>query len=401
MNFSIWDLPGPENFVSGIIDDIRLGRNVFLLLPETTPGGLYEAIKQKLKETITSLERLSAAEISQSSPAYDLHQFYNTKIENENFDIASLCRSENFQSRVIWLENIVGPKEQEWYNFLKQYSVACSNQRLIERSLFVIPIYGQHTRDDLPIENLLTHHWFWGKISSLDLQIFASMMLSPRHDYTLQNRLFLSVIASLCGYDLSAAEKLTRRLEIEENALISELENLATERKWNDSLVQKIWINDFQQMEWDFKSTKPNYTVIKQWAAGMLDKVDGRIMISPVAEIVRGNPGEIRQRIWRGHVQCLLPIIDECRLKVIQYLETNYRPRLSFLINNDQGPLEIGSIKYYIDTNPQIRKRIDRDFHNYIKLLTRIRNDLAHLKPISLTHINRFESGLQALFCKG
>ena len=405
MNFSVWDLPGPESFASNIANDIRIGRNVFLLLPEIVPDGLYEAIKKKLDKDRITLERLSACQISQSSPIYDLHQVYNTeKIKDgDAFCIYSLCQSEKFRSRVIWLDDVSQQtsKKQEWYDFFRQYSVACGQQNLIDRSLFIIPIYGKHTHDSFPAENLLTHHWFWGKITILDMQIFASKFLGSRQDSFLLNRLFINIITALSGYDLLAAYKLCQVTILDESEIINSLKSLATERTWH-APIQEFWgeIDNFTKtIVSKTGPNKPNHSLMDLWSCGILDIIDGRIIISPVAEIARDNLMEIRQRIWRGHVQTLLPIVDEYRLKVITYLEENYGSALTFLNDHENEILEIGKIKYHIESNPKIQKRVDRNLRNFIRLLSRVRNDLAHLKPISLEIINRLEN-LENIFCK-
>ena len=73
MDFSVWELPGPRRFITDIVDDLREGRNVIIVLPKYIPKGFFVAIRDKLdREGVGLLERYSAQSISQSSPVYDL-----------------------------------------------------------------------------------------------------------------------------------------------------------------------------------------------------------------------------------------------------------------------------------------------------------------------------------------
>jgi len=402
MDPPIWNLPGLSRFAEDVFDDLREGRNVFIVLPEYSPRGLSGAIEAKLeREDLGPLERISAESISRSSPIYDLHQVYNPEAALKGpLDIRALCRCENFKSRVIWVEDIgrLGEKTRTWLDFLKNYAMACGSQDLLARTVFVVPVRGEICEEDLPVENLLTQHWFWGRISSLDLQIYAAQMVSAAKIEPLENHLMVNVVASLCGHDLAAAENLCRR-GLEETSVERAVGEMVAERGWGDTNLSEIFerIDKIGGLPWFQESSRPAQALVRGWSEGVLDSVDGRVMTSPVAEIARGNYEEIALRIWRGHVRSLLPVIDEYRVMIIRYLQSNYRLNFKSLSMKGRDILEIGTIKFLIETDKNLRRKIDKDSRSLIRLLARIRNDLAHLAPISKERRRQLEEAIKAM----
>src|ERR1700757_4840220 len=45
-----WMIPGPRKFIDAIIDDVREGKSVFLMLPENVPARFSHALKEAIRE---------------------------------------------------------------------------------------------------------------------------------------------------------------------------------------------------------------------------------------------------------------------------------------------------------------------------------------------------------------
>jgi len=333
------------------------------------------------------LEIISADKISQGSPVYDLHQVYNRGVKTQNgLDIPSLCRCDGFQSRMIWLDGIemIGEKGDQWLDFLKRYAVACGSQDLIDRTVFAVPIRCHLATGELPVENLLAQHWFWGRISSLDMQLLSAQITADRQADSLENRLLINVVASMCGFDIESAKAFCRQAFEGETEIDGFFENFAAVKKWDSLKISGILnapevngaISGPQSLH------KPGPDLTMAWVEGILDLVDGRVVVSPVAEAARANKNELRLRLWRGHVQTILPVIDEYRIQILRHLTTSY-PSLFKNGKNSFNSLEIGELKYRIEADGRLRRRVDKDLRSLVRLLANIRNDLAHLKPVS------------------
>lgn len=388
MDTSVWNLPGLHRFAADIAGDLREGRNVLVVCPSSLPPGLHHAISSELANAdLGPLEIISAEKISQGSPVYDLHQVYNQAVKTQNgLDIQSLCRCDSFQSRMIWLDDIemIGEKGGQWLDFLKRYAVACGSQDLIDRTVFAVPIRYHLAMVDLPVENLLAQHWFWGRTSSLDMQLLSAQVIANREADFLENRLLINVVTSLCGFDIESAKAFCRQAFEEETEIDRFFENLATVKAWDLMKISEILstpevngaISGPQSVH------KPGSDLATAWMEGILDLVDGRVVISPAAEAARANKEELRLRLWRGHVQTLLPVIDEYRIQLLRHLKTN-NPSLLKTGKNNFKALEIGELKYLIETDARLRRKVDKDLRSLVRLLAKIRNDLAHLKPVS------------------
>jgi hypothetical protein len=384
-----WSLPSNCAFIEEVVLDLREGRNVFLLLPEVNPNGLYQTLSLALKkEDLGSLQRLSAVTLSKDSPIQELFRVYDYDIySRDRLNVASLADCESFQGRIIWLEDLSKSKDRidDWLNFFKQYSYVCGNKDLIERSVFCVPIVGQPAINNLPFENLLTHHWWWGKVSSFDLQFYVANKLSGFKLNSIERNLAISVIASICGYDPKSADLLCGNLSEPYNSWKTLLKEEARMHNWDHTLVKQV--SNFSEsltIKASFETYKqPFEDIKKEWVEGIVNLVDGRLFLHPAAAAMIEEDREINKRIWSGQLRVLLPIIDEYRIKIMNYIYENYNYDFKNILKNKGSIIEIGDIKYCIDTDRRLRKKLDNNILSLIKMITKVRNELAHLGIIS------------------
>jgi hypothetical protein len=399
---NFWELPGPYRFVTEIVDDLREGRNVFIFLPDYLPKGTFHLIQKLAKaDDLPLIERICAPAISNSSPSYDLQLSLNLETEdNYEMETTNLYKNESFKGRIIWIDELwnIGEKANLWIKFFKQYSFVCSNYDLIDRTLFVVPIKGSLVSQKIPTENLFTQHWYWGKLSIIDVQIYTAQLINALVFESLENQLSINVISSLCGFDIDCIKKLCENWLSDSENIPEILSSIGTERNWTNEDNKRI-IEEIDKQNYAYRSfnDQPPTYLKKIWGKGMLNLINGRIFISPIVNSLILNSEEIRHRIWRGHAQTLLPIIDEYRIKIIGILK-EYG-----LINIENGKnendiLEIGTIKYRIDSNRKLRRKIDKELLDLIRLLTKIRNNIAHLKIISKQQREKLNRIIMNLF---
>lgn len=385
-----WNLPGPSNFVDGIANDLREGRNVFLLLPENHPTELYSAINYSLqRDDLGPFENLSLKNLSQHSPAYELLLLYDPKVhERENWNVLALLDSDSFKGKIIWIDGLNESvrNKNEWINFFKIYAHASGSKNLIERTVFCVPIVGHLKTSELPFDNLLAHHWWWDRVSFLDIQLYVANKLSDSIKDPIERSIAINVIAAICGYDpLYAKELCLNWTECGDNFINLIIEE-AQKRNWDKNYIHKFskQLNHYSSTVIADSWKRPAENLSEGWARGIFDVVDGRLFLHPAASVMIDEDHEINQRVWRGQVQTLLPLIDEYRIKTIKYLAENYRYDPRKVHNNGQGSIiEIATIKYYIETNRSLRNKIDKDIIYLIRILSKTRNDLAHLRVIN------------------
>ena len=385
-----WSLPGPSNFVNGIVNDLREGRNVFLLLPDNHPTELYSAINRSLqRDDLGPFENLALKDISQHSPTYELLLLYDPKVhERKSWNVVTLLDSDSFKGKIIWTDDLndgVNNKD-EWLDFFKVYAHACGNKNLIERTVFCVPIVSHSKTSGLPFDNLLAHHWWWGRVSYLDLQLYVAYELSDSIRDPIERSIAINVIAAVCGFDpLYAKELCLNWTEFGDNYTNLIVEE-ARKRRWDKNYIHRFskHLNHYGSTVINDSWKRPADALTEGWAKGVFDVVDGRLFLHPAASVVTDEDQEVKQRVWRGQVQTLLPLVDEYRLKTIKYLADNYRYDPRKVHNSGQGSVvEIATIKHYIETNRTLRKKIDKEILSLIRVLNKTRNDLAHLRVIS------------------
>lgn len=91
-----------------------------------------------------------------------------------------------------------------------------------------------------------------------------------------------------------------------------------------------------------------------------------------------------------------MPLIDEYRIRVIEYLKFNHRADCRENVDICETT-EIGRIKESIDRNPRLRRTVDKDIIKAIRMLTKARNDLAHLKAVDKERRERMFKALRVL----
>jgi hypothetical protein len=114
--------------------------------------------------------------------------------------------------------------------------------------------------------------------------------------------------------------------------------------------------------------------------------------VSPAALTVLGEWQQLEHLIWRGQAALLWPLIDELRLSICEELTRAYgsnwplewnspvSEEVSQAVNNDPMATEWGHL-----LNAVRNGRNHREHHRLglITLAWRLRNQLAHYKPVS------------------
>lgn len=109
------------------------------------------------------------------------------------------------------------------------------------------------------------------------------------------------------------------------------------------------------------------------------DFIDGVKATCSVALLECGELSELRQRVWRAQLRALFPWIEELRQKVI------VRHSRQLIVDQQQRAMgartlediEFGAIEY------QLRSKVPPVEADLLRALARLRNDLAHHKPVA------------------
>jgi hypothetical protein len=360
-----WQLPGPDQFVLRVVQDLRDGKNVILCLPEHLPSGLAFAIRSALSE-------------GEDWPWYTLHIYGDDPVEpahllfsrfvpevcpNALRNAKTLAQEEAFAGKIIWLDGLTPNIWSAWKAFVLDYEHACRSRSLLERTVFCIPLTGDLALDPPAEDVCLSHHHWRGVVDRLDMLLFTSSLFQDRGMPTLQKRIVTSVVANLALWDPAVTERFAS--EDLEKILhpVPILQEIARGRGWCPA-----------------DGGSPPYS----WSKGMIDLMEEEESIHSAALALNDAKGIITRRIWSAEVGVMLPFVEERRQELLTRLAgvlmVPFTTRFGEVIS-DVHDLEIGHIESQLINNgitvhPNVRRLVQR--------LREIRNCLSHLEPLSL-----------------
>jgi len=139
-----WQLPGPREFVEALVDDLREGRQVVVLLPEHGPQnhGLLAALREAWRDD-GSIDSLAVTPEQTALEA--LMERYQLPRGAQPTPHA-LLETPGFRGRVLWIEGLDEKSWASWSDFLSEYQHLARNTSLVDRTVFIAPVVGEATR---------------------------------------------------------------------------------------------------------------------------------------------------------------------------------------------------------------------------------------------------------------
>src|SRR5437868_4532906 len=108
MPLPFWNLPGPRNFLSRIMEDLQLGRSCLVSTPRNLPLGIRTAMRASVVSNEgLACEALSFSEDARCEPIETLFQHFAPDTASDALQtIGGLLGMHDFTGRVIWIDNI-------------------------------------------------------------------------------------------------------------------------------------------------------------------------------------------------------------------------------------------------------------------------------------------------------
>jgi hypothetical protein len=351
-----WSLPGPQKFVDAVLQDIRDGKSVFVRMPEYCPKRLSSSLKDGLKDDFHWLSLTVAAD---RKPLDFLYEFCAPEADVRRLrSVQTLSCEQTFEGHVIWLENVAFADWDAWSCFFTEYERVSRAIPISRRTLFLIPITGEHNDHPLPSGvGISTRKWD-GWLMRSDMLLYGASRI-PECDSTLELDLRSALVTTLAAWDPDLCESLAPLSLSELIAPKPFLENFARYRKWK---IQQL--------------SGPERT----WLLGLAHMFHGRKVPHTCVTSLSNGSGELDALIWRAEIGVLMPYIEEQRqLLLCQYQDLLKTP---FITKNgaridDVYDLEIGMIEF------QLYNRISAEELKRVTNLKNARNNLSHLEPVT------------------
>lgn len=350
-----WTLPGPASFVEEVEGDLRRGRNVVLSLPLHLPDGIRGAVQARLRDEWL-WTTLPASATEGKSPLEVLFERCATNAARQGRHSASaFAEQAGEEPRIIWIDALRSASWPAWRRFLVEYEQACRGVPAERRTTLCLVRIGEAATEVISSNVCLVDHRYRGRVTDLDMLLFASFRLSSRGCPPAMRRLLATLIARLAPWDPGLAVALA---DLPPERVIdpsAALRAFAAERRWDGGSIS--------------------------WEAGTVDEVEGRQHVHSAAISLRDARGEIGRRVWSAQVEVLLPWVEERRRDLIDQLPRALRvpfTREDGSVIHDIADLEIGIVCHQLASAAGVRN----DQRQLARLLRDVRNSLAHLEPL-------------------
>ena len=268
--------------------------------------------------------------------------------------------------QVIAIDGVTDSNWDRWRILLRNFEVASRQLPADDRPVLLIFARGIPQKR-LGISGAACVLMTWlGKIGELDMLTYVDQRLRARRQPLRHHKLVVRQIAGLALWDLALADYLADQPEndlFEVDLVMSMARNALT--SWGPEIGPS-------------------------WERGGVEEFDRVLMLHPFVLHVQGDPtDELNRRVWTAQSAELLPLIEVRRRDLVKELERKIR--CPFWIDrkiagqsstqeivNSLDELEIGVLAHVIRV-----QNIRGEYREKAEWLSRCRNKLAHLNPLS------------------
>lgn len=235
-----------------------------------------------------------------------------------------------------------------------------------------------------------TMHWWWRVWTRLDSEVLLAWRPRPAATaaQALLDRVTDAAVAEVCGPNVD------RALVLREVWTGSDVESLrcalaATLPDQEDG-VEQNWPRRMSTAH----ASMPSAEILDAWATGSVDSWDGHVR--PVLAHRLLDPGSNKLRILVCHAQnrVLLPLIEEARTSLIELVPDLLRKEVKLDYFREQAKSDY-RVRNGLPASPLAELEIgdlaraarllvlSTDQQDRLKTLSKARNDLSHLRPLS------------------
>ena len=353
---TFWTLPGAVRYVEDIEHALRLGYNVVVQFPGDVPARFRDVLLSALGSWGLRPTTVSCG----TDPARYLRARFAPNSDLAKDDIQALHESENFSTRLMWLEATSGWEWDAWCKFLESYADASTPIPIERRTLFVVLLVGMPPAEPPVRDSVRTFAWD-DVIDETDILSFANDRLRRTGRSRLLTKLLATTVSAVAVWNFDTAERL---LDEQDRVILNPVEML---RSWASSMG---W-DEGTQTSWDYGTAS---------RLGVLHAARAAI---------EEPPKEIERRLWMAQATVLLPEIHIQAREIIE--DEAYYIRGWLRKNGKDGSdpfdLEVGDLHRIFQArhaNRRVREKVGR--------LRYARNELAHyrcLQPDSAIGILR------------
>lgn len=367
-----WPLPGPARFLRDVAEELRAGNNVVLGFPEHAPDGWLTALHVALSGL--SLPRMEEIIPDGTPPLATLHAQLELGNCTTRASVTDICSIGGFQGRLLHVRQFTAENWPAWRAFLFDYEDACRHRTLAERTLFVATLLGHLAAHAPAPANLLRVHQWPGRVDGLNIRLYTATLLTDESMPPWQRQMAVAVLAELALWDPAVCDAGARR----------GLRGLLDPADWLAELGHaRGWsAND------DAASSSA------EWR-GHRQSFEGRSRLHSAWLALAGKKETLSQRVWNGQVAALFPLLERQRRALLKTHSSLLRVPWQTQFGRIER-IEDLELNHIADQFSAQRSGGLRDICEFVCWLRDMRNDLAHLTPVSAVRVlnERFQDRL-------
>jgi hypothetical protein len=367
MSIDWWSLRGPQDLVSRLCSELRVGKNVFLSVPEHFPYGFRSAVQESRDLRELHWHHLSIDPDEDRDPLDVLWEEFVFEDEHPGLrrSVEQLLEKDSFSGMIIWVDGLTPHYASRWIAFIERFSQTINSIPVFMRFQIccVVPraIASRATANICcAVVDAVPH------AGLLDTLTYADALTQGRSANPLEAHVMTSVVANITLWDQELAVALSHQSI---DVILSPGPWL---RQWAE---RKLWSKDL--------------TLERFSEMGLRMMFESQVRLHSAIVALKGDTAEISSRVWRGQVSVLLPFIEERRrdlLGCVGHLVA-LPFRTSYGDITELSEVEIGHLH-----NLMCRSYgVDPQIQELIRLLRDIRNRLAHFSPIDCGVLSRRE----------
>lgn len=385
-----WETPSNSDFLSQIVEQTWLGNIVLVYTPQHIPSGFVPALKRELqKRDIKNIERLNLCDCNAQS-SFGIEDFIYEHFDlgsNENYvakntkDIFENLKNEEIGA--ILFEGLSLGIKNQFSSFIDSLRRYLLNINTLERPKIICIIdpkcsYYNDINDEVGIKKIMYQNVFDKLDNLLGLRYFLDV-----NDVKCVGLNSL-VISYISIYDYAFTEELSEYQDY-----------FYTDISFLDSYIEK--------KEWDGISFIPvekltDIEIWERWANGILEKKNNQIVYHSAFLKAKGRVEEVNKRVWNAELEIILPLIENLRFLIIEnnkvIFPEYYINKKTGSIKSDKYEFEIGELSFLMDTHKikfvHFSSWEKKEIREFVKLCKDIRNDLSHMRNISITELESF-----------
>jgi len=363
-----WQLPGPARFVEHVEREIERGSSAVLGLPARLVAnddwrvGFVRALPSMVDEVaaVGAAERPTASVVAEA---------LGLEAELDHGAPALLARRPELEARVLLLHLADSGCEAEWATFCTQFVRGSKAVEAACRPQLVV-LGGRELIKLLPAsETSLVPLWWTGVMDRLDTSVYVAGAGGVEGEA----EVLRESIVEVAGYDLGLALHLAH--------------------SWNGSEPQLFGLlrsyDAVDPPESGLPTARGDVHLgpdAELWDAGLLDRWDSRdaAHVHSSMLLALNRTDLIRARLWRAQLRTVMPVIDEHRGRIADWLRSEVREGYPL----PEIPEPVDLYRAFQD-HPRLKTWREGRRKRLVSWMRDSRNSLAHMRPLAMSEVRR------------